>query len=1088
MDLVTGAMGSLASKLLQLLQDEYKLQKDVKEEVESLLEELESIHAVLRKVAEVPWDQLDKHVKDWARLAREASYDMEDDLDTILVRVEGREPADLSKLKRAMKKMINLFSKGKARHDIADTIEHIKKQLQKVAERHARYKVDEIVVTGVMGSLAPKQLQQLQDEYKLQKGVKAQVKSLLEELERIHATLRKVSEVPSDQLDELVKVWAREAREASYDMEDVLDTFLMRVEGREPTDPSKLKRAMKKMGNLFSKSKASHEMAGAIEDIMKKLQEVAERCAQYKVDEIVAKTAATISTIDPRLEAMYKEATQLVGIDKSRGQIISMLDDVSNKKIMKMVSIVGVGGLGKTTLAKASYDKLKSHYDCGAFVSVGKDPDLVKVFKNILFALDKHKYENIHNTGRGIDLLIRELQEFLEDKRYFIVIDDIREPKSWETIKLALVENNRGSRIITTTRNFKVAIEAGEVYKLQPLSYGNSKKLFYTRIFREEKSHDNQPDEVCDKIIEKCDGIPLAIITMASLLVGKSKEEWSELYSAIGFGDKNSKHVENTMRILSFSYYDLPSHLRTCLLYLSAYPEDFIIKKDSLIWKWIAEGFVHEREGRRLFEVGEGYFNDLINRSMIQTVEIDWNGIVYGCRVHDMVLHFIRILSHEVNFVAILDDVEGTILKSNARRLAYQNGIVKHITLQANQNGIVKHITHQANDMAIPKLRSLNSIGCPKDTIPPLSSFSVLRVLALENFGSMRGYNLEHLGKLLHLRFLGLRNSFVRKLPEEIGNLKYLQTLELEGSGMEELPASMGLLTQLKCLNADWKTRVPDWIGKLTSLEQLVMYPGGGDDEYSARWFVKELGNLTELRVLRFVIKVQDEGQMRDLLESLSNLRKIEVIHFDYHGVQLNSGIVLEPAGFVLSRHLRSLELRWLEFSRLPAWISPQYLPNLCRLWLMVFDMEEQDLEILGRFPCLRSLDMVIVNSRQGEIITSGGGAFRDLKFCSITKPLKFVQGTMPRLQVLDFHFNVRLLRDANHDFNFDFGLGNLPSIQQVIVQSNCLAAFPEEVKKAEDALSDAIERHPNHPTLEISLFGQGMKAMDADLRTMTRK
>jgi len=201
-------------------------------------------------------------------------------------------------------------------------------------------------------------------------------------------------------------------------------------------------------------------------------------------------------------------------------------------------------------------------------------------------------------------------------------------------------ENNCGGRIIITTRNLEVAAKAGEVYKLQPLPYDSSRELFYTRMSSDDQlSRDyNQPDEISDIILKRCGGIPLAIIRMASLLVGKPRDKWSELYKNIGFGRKERKESENTITtILSFSYFDLPSHLRACLLYLSAFAEDFVINKNALIWKWVAEGFVHEEQGTRLFEVGEGYFNDLINRSLIEAVEDDYlDGIVHGCRVHDI--------------------------------------------------------------------------------------------------------------------------------------------------------------------------------------------------------------------------------------------------------------------------------------------------------------------------------------------------------------------------------------------------------------------------------------------------------------------
>ena len=206
-------------------------------------------------------------------------------------------------------------------------------------------------------------------------------------------------------------------------MEDVLDTFLVRVDsGKNKADSSNLRLAMIKMGQLFSKAKARRDIAAKIMDITKRLEEVANNRQKYKLDEIMCKPLAATSTIDPRLKAMYKEVTQLIGVDKSSDELISLLNtsqqdhDASDKK-MKMVSVVGVGGLGKTTLARAVYDKLKSQYDCGAFVSIGRDHDLVKVFKDILFHLDSENHKDIHNTERGVELLIHQLREFLNKKR-----------------------------------------------------------------------------------------------------------------------------------------------------------------------------------------------------------------------------------------------------------------------------------------------------------------------------------------------------------------------------------------------------------------------------------------------------------------------------------------------------------------------------------------------------------------------------------------------------------------------------------------------------------------------------------------------
>ncbi|XP_066382177.1 disease resistance protein Pik-2-like [Miscanthus floridulus] len=192
----------------------------------------------------------------------------------------------------------------------------------------------------------------------------------------------------------------------------------------------------------------------------------------------------------------------------------------------------------------------------------------------------------------------------------------------------------------------------------------------------EEKCHEELA-KVSDRILKKCAGVPLAIITMASLLACKArnKMEWYEVYNSVGTGLENNLDVENMRKILSFSYYELPCHLRVCLLYLSMFPEDYEIEKDHLIRMWIGEGFIQcEKAGKSLFELGESYFNELINRSMIQPIHNSSDDMISSCRVHDMVLDLIRSLSSEENFVTLLSDMGGTSPSNTIRRLSLQNG------------------------------------------------------------------------------------------------------------------------------------------------------------------------------------------------------------------------------------------------------------------------------------------------------------------------------------------------------------------------------------------------------------------------------
>ncbi|XP_039833186.1 toMV susceptible protein tm-2-like [Panicum virgatum] len=193
--------------------------------------------------------------------------------------------------------------------------------------------------------------------------------------------------------------------------------------------------------------------------------------------------------------------------------------------------------------------------------------------------------------------------------RYFVVVDDIWDITVWKRIRCALPETDVGYTIITTSHISNIAEQAGGAYKLKPLCSNNSRKLFFRRIFGNEKKDNNEeiekcPDdelaEVSNRILKKCAGVPLAIITMASLLACKARNklEWYEVYNTVGTGMENNMDVENMRKILSFSYYELPCHLRTCLLYLSMFPKDFEIDKDHLITMWIAEGFIQcEKQG-----------------------------------------------------------------------------------------------------------------------------------------------------------------------------------------------------------------------------------------------------------------------------------------------------------------------------------------------------------------------------------------------------------------------------------------------------------------------------------------------------------
>ena len=245
--------------------------------------------------------------------------------------------------------------------------------------------------TGAMSSLLPKLGELLMEEYKLKESVKNGIGELKAELESMQAALVKVSSVPLDQLDPQVKIWANEVRELSYAVEDSLDSFVRRVEGVEPTKP-KIKHLLKAAHNEFTKFKARHEIASDVKDIESQVRKIKERYDRYKIDDVVANLATT--PVDPRLPALYKKLSDLVGIDEPVNELIKILSEGIHMpdKNPKIVSVVGFGGLGKTTLAKALYDKLSKTYQCQGFIPVGQNPNTKKVLRDILLELDTQLY------------------------------------------------------------------------------------------------------------------------------------------------------------------------------------------------------------------------------------------------------------------------------------------------------------------------------------------------------------------------------------------------------------------------------------------------------------------------------------------------------------------------------------------------------------------------------------------------------------------------------------------------------------------------------------------------------------------------
>ncbi|XP_039833353.1 disease resistance protein PIK6-NP-like isoform X3 [Panicum virgatum] len=266
------------------------------------------------------------------------------------------------------------------------------------------------VAMGLLSRLIHKVGDLLVGEYKLQSGVKGEIMFLQPELESMQGALKEIATAPPDQLCEQDKIWASQVRELCYDIEDSIDMFMVHCTGGAPLGPVGMRGFVHRSLNLLTRLRIRRQVATDIRDIKRRVIEAGERRERYRID--VARPAA----VDPRLLAHYSKATELVGIDEARDEVISILmegdDQVSNQH-GKIVSIVGFGGLGKTTLANAVYEKLKEKFDCWAFVSVSQTPDMRKIFRGLLYELGK----NVNDETLDERQLIDQVRKFLQMKR-----------------------------------------------------------------------------------------------------------------------------------------------------------------------------------------------------------------------------------------------------------------------------------------------------------------------------------------------------------------------------------------------------------------------------------------------------------------------------------------------------------------------------------------------------------------------------------------------------------------------------------------------------------------------------------------------
>ncbi|KAJ1441260.1 Virus X resistance protein-like, coiled-coil domain [Sesbania bispinosa] len=770
------------------------------------------------------------------------------------------------------------------------------------------------------------------------------------------------------QIQELIvkesKKWVKDLREVAFGIEDIIDQYLnLNLYGdhepqlRDPGCEALLSQIFHFIKTLIPR----HQIASEIQNIKSHLLGIKTRSIEYHFQEQGSSSSHHVKWHDPRIASLYIEEADVVGFEGQRDKLIGWLvKDLGAERTV--ISVVGMGGQGKTTLVKKVFDnhKVIGHFHCHAWITVSQSYTVEALLRDMLKQFCKEAKENPPEGISTMDLksLIDEVRSYLQQKRYVVVFDYVWDVLFWNEIEFALIDDQIGSRILITTRKMDIVDTCKQktpytkVHEMEPLTQDKALELLYKNAFKFD-FNGCYPEEfsgVSAEILNKCDHLPLAIVTIGGLLYTKERSvpEWVKFSRNLSSNLEKDPHLIGVEKILGFSYDDLPSYMKPCLLYFGMYPEDYQVKSKSLIRQWIAEGFVKDEE------VGEEYLIELINRSLVQVSSFTIDGAkAKKCRVHNLLRGIILRKSKELCFCQHISQVD----------LSVFSGIIRRLSISINS----------FNDlMGSSNTRSLFVFGGTKSLLPynfvlriP-TKHRLLKVLHIED--GQLDFVPEEWGNLTYLRYLCLRNTWIHNycLPKAIGKLHNLETLDLRGADAREIPKEICMLKKLQHLLGN---RIPliqlkDGIGEMKSLQTLFEVRV---DEDGMGEVIQELGNLTELRELGlFGVRTEHENSLSSSITKMKQLEKLQIITKSSDEV-IDLRFIPSPP-----TTLRKLPLRG-KLNKLPDWIPK--LPNFVKLYFQSSALTNDPLKSLQDMSNLLSLTLASY-SYEGESLH-----FQDLGF-----------------------------------------------------------------------------------------------------------